>query len=351
MRYEDVCEDLRSRPRRFLVTGAAGFIGSNLVEALLRLGQTVVALDNFITGHRHNIERAIADSRSNSANERLTFLETDIRDPAACLDACRDIDVVLHQAALGSVPRSIADPQTSHACNVDGFVNVINAVRERSVSRMVYASSSSVYGDEPNLPKVEHRTGNPLSPYALTKVINEQYASVFARTYQVDTVGLRYFNVFGKRQDPEGAYAAVIPKWIAKLLSGAQVEIFGDGETSRDFCYIDNVVQMNILAATTENPEALDTAYNVACGDRTTLNDLYTAIVDGLISRGRLSGPVAPAYRDFRQGDIRHSLADISQAQRLLGYAPRYNLADGLDHCLDWYCANFDAESGLVPSK
>ena len=338
LQYKLACEELMQRPRRFLVTGAAGFIGSNLVETLLRLGQNVVALDNFLTGHRHNIDKAIRDSGSNSAHERLTFLEEDIRDPQACLDACEGVDVVLHQAALGSVPRSVADPQASHACNVDGFLNMINAARERGVGRFVYASSSSVYGDSQALPKTEDNIGRPLSPYALTKAIGEQYADVFARTYGVSAIGLRYFNVFGKRQDPDGPYAAVIPKWIGQLLAGERVGINGDGETSRDFCYIDNVVQMNILAATTSNEDALGKAYNVGAGGRTTLNDLYAAITKGLVSRGRLERAEEPIYRDFRQGDIRHSLADISRARTLLGYAPQFDLAGGLENCLDWYC-------------
>lgn len=338
MKYQDVCEDLRRRPRRVLVTGAAGFIGSNLVEKLLRLGQDVVALDNFLTGHRHNIEKAIRDSGSNSAGERLTFIEADIRDPEACVRACEGVDIVFHQAALGSVPRSIADPLTSHACNVDGFVNMLAAAKDCGAHRFVYASSSSVYGDNPTLPKVEDSVGKPLSPYALTKAINEQYADVFQRAYEISSVGLRYFNVFGKRQDPEGPYAAVIPKWVGQLLEGRDVEIYGDGETSRDFCYIANVVQMNILAGTTDNADALGKVYNVAYGDRTTLNDLYAAIAKGLVRRGRLEQVPAPVYKDFRKGDIRHSLADIGRAKSLLGYEPEFDLTKGLEACLDWYC-------------
>lgn len=342
MRYDIVRDQLLREPRRFLVTGAAGFIGSNLVATLIDLGQSVVAMDNLQTGHRRNVESAAGVS------PHLTFVEGDIRDPEACMEVCRDVDIVLHQAALGSVPRSILDPQASHASNVNGFLNILNAVRERSVGRLVYASSSSVYGDHAGLPKVEHTTGKLLSPYALTKAINEQYAEVFARTYKVETIGLRYFNVFGRRQDPDGPYAAVIPKWIALLLSGKRVEIFGDGETSRDFCYVENAVQANILAAlSNNNPEALNTVYNVACGARTSLNQLYRALVDGLVARNRLPRPVEPLYRDFRTGDIRHSLADISRAHTLLGYEPIFSFEEGLEQCIDWYCENFDVHRNL----
>lgn len=338
LQYERACEQLQREPRRFLVTGAAGFIGSNLVETLLRLGQDVVALDNFMTGHRYNLDRAVRDAGTNSARERLTFIEADIRDRQACMAACKGVDVVLHQAALCSVPWSIEDPLANHGCNVDGFLNMLIAAREAGVGRFVYASSSAVYGDDQRLPKIEDEIGAPLSPYALAKRIDEQYADLFARTYGLESVGLRYFNVFGKRQDPEGPYAAVIPKWIGQLLDGQPVRIFGDGETTRDFCYIDNIVQMNLLAATTTNPQALNTVYNAAYGACNTLNELYAAITAGLVDRGRLERAPEPVYEDFREGDIRRSLADISRAQALLGYAPSHDLAAGLEDCITWYC-------------
>ncbi|MDB5540759.1 MAG: NAD-dependent epimerase/dehydratase [Devosia sp.] len=328
---------LEHHPRRFLVTGATGFIGSNLVERLLRLGQTVIALDNFITGHQRNLDLALAGAGKRGNFE---FVNADIRDLAACRSACAGVDFVLHQAALGSVPRSIADPLLSHDCNVNGFLNILVAARDAGVKRVVYASSSSVYGDHPDLPKVEDVIGKPLSPYALTKAINEQYADVFSRSYAMELVGLRYFNVFGRRQDPAGPYAAVMPKWTAQLLHGEPVEIYGDGETSRDFCYVDNVVDANILAATADSRQAAGAVFNVAVGERTTLNSLYTAIVDGLVRRGRLPGPVQPIYRAFRAGDVRHSIADIRLARRQLGYEPRFDLAAGLEASLDWYCDN-----------
>lgn len=335
MSYENLFDGPK---KRFLVTGAAGFIGSNLVETLLGLGQEVVALDNFLTGHKSNVERAVTESGSDGGN--FTFIEADTRDPAACQEACRGVDVVLHQAALGSVPRSINAPLASHGCNVDGIVNMLWAAKENGVARFVYASSSSVYGDSPILPKVEDHVGRPLSPYALTKAINEQYADIFSRTYGLETIGLRYFNVFGKRQDPDGPYAAVIPRWIKALLAGRDVEIFGDGETTRDFCFIENVVQMNLLAGITSNPSALNRVYNVALGNQTSLNELYHAIEAGLARRGLVSPGRRPVYKDFRSGDIRHSLADVTAAKDLLGYNPRFDISDGLERCLDWYCAN-----------
>jgi UDP-N-acetylglucosamine 4-epimerase len=339
MLYDAVRRDLARSPRRFLVTGAAGFIGSNIVETLLGIGQDVVAFDNYKTGHRRNLEFA------DGLDANLTIIDGDTRDLDACMDAASRADVIIHQAALGSVPRSIENPIASHDHNVNGFLNILWAAQERAVPRVVYASSSSVYGDHPDLPKVEDAIGKPLSPYALTKSINEQFAGVFARNYGLNTIGLRYFNVFGRRQDPLGAYAAVVPKWINRLLAGQPVEIFGDGETSRDFCYIANVVQANILAATTDNPAALGKAYNIACGANTSLNDLYRSIVRELVERGRLSGMVEPTYRDFRKGDIRHSLADISRAQTLLGYQPTHTLAQGLRECIEWYCDNLEIVS------
>jgi UDP-N-acetylglucosamine 4-epimerase len=323
----------------WLVTGAAGFIGSNLVEALLKLDQRVIGLDNFATGHKKNLEQVKA-LVSTEQWARFSFIDDDIRDPAICQRACRGVDFVLHQAALGSVPRSIDDPFATHEANVNGFLNMLVAARDAKVKRFVYASSSALYGDHPGLPKVEDKIGQPLSPYAATKCFNELYADVFARCYGTPSIGLRYFNVFGPRQDPEGAYAAVIPKWVAAMLKGEPVVINGDGETSRDFCYIENVVQANLLAATTENPAAVNQVYNVACGERTTLNELFTLIQIGLAKTNPDVMKIKPTCRDFRPGDVRHSLADISKAQRLLGYAPTHSVRQGLETALDWYRRN-----------
>ncbi len=335
-RYDEVRHALARSPRTWLVTGAAGFIGSNLVEALLRLDQRVVGVDNFATGHRANLDD-VAACVGEARWRAFRFLEGDIQDPELCASACAGVDVVLHQAALGSVPRSIDDPWGTHASNVDGFVRLLLAARDAGVHRFVYAGSSSVYGDDPELPKVENRIGRPLSPYAVTKLVDEHYAGVFQRAYGLEAIGLRYFNVFGRRQDPAGAYAAVIPRWVAGLLSGVPCEIYGDGETSRDFCYIENVVQANLLAGTTEDAAATDQVYNVACGERTTLNELFTEIRDGLVrQRPELAG-AAPLYRPFRSGDVRHSLADISRGQRLLGYVPTHRVRQGLAEALTWY--------------
>jgi UDP-N-acetylglucosamine 4-epimerase len=326
---------LHATPRRWLVTGCAGFIGSNLVEQLLHLGQTVVGLDNFATGYWHNLE----DVRSQvgvEAFRRFHFVEGDIRDNAVCHDVCQAVDVVLHQAALGSVPRSIKDPLTTNSANVTGFLNMLTAARDAGARRFVYAASSSTYGDHVELPKVEERIGRPLSPYAVTKYVNELYADVFQRTYGMSTIGLRYFNVFGRRQDPNGAYAAVIPRWIGQLLAGQPCVINGDGETSRDFCYIGNVVQANLLAAMAE-PDASGEVYNVAFGERTTLRELFTLIRDGLAAFNPALAEVAPEVGPFRAGDVRHSLADISKARTRLGYAPEYSVRDGLAQALEWY--------------
>ncbi len=322
-------------PARWLVTGAAGFIGSNLVEALLRLGQTVIAFDNLATGYRRNLDEAVRAAGEGAAG-RFSFIEGDIRDLDTCRRAAVGTDYVLHQAALGSVPRSINDPLTTHEVNVTGTVNMLLASRDAGVKRFVYASSSSVYGDHPALPKVEGEIGTPLSPYAVSKRADELYAETFGRHYGLQTIGLRYFNVFGRRQDPEGAYAAVIPKWIATLLAGERPMIYGDGETSRDFCYVDNVVQANLRAAVAP-ADASGTVYNVAYGDRTTLNQLYRLLQEGL--QARVDGVPAeePVYKDFRPGDVRHSLADISAAQTALGYAPTHSVLDGLAEALDWY--------------
>lgn len=329
--------ELQSTPRTWLVTGCAGFIGSNLVEALLRLGQHVVGLDNFATGYRHNLDE-VRDAVGAEAAARFRFIEGDIRDPEACREACEGVDAVLHQAALGSVPRSVKDPVTSHTVNTDGFLQVLLAARDAGVKRVVYASSSSVYGDHPGLPKVEDQVGRPLSPYAITKKVDELYAQNFAELYGMELIGLRYFNVFGRRQDANGAYAAVIPKWVGALVHGGEVVINGDGETSRDFCYIANVVQANLLAATVPAESgATNNVYNVAVGDRTTLNELFGALKERLTALTPDAAAVVPSYRDFRVGDVRHSLADISKARTLLGFAPQYSVGQGLDDCLGWY--------------
>lgn len=325
---------LAERPRTWLVTGAAGFIGSNLVEALLRLDQQVIGLDNFATGHRRNLDEVMALVGPERAG-RFRFVEGDIRDAGLCREACEGADVVLHQAALGSVPRSIADPVTSHDVNVTGFLHMLEGARAAGVKRFVYAASSSTYGDEPSLPKREDRIGNPLSPYAATKLANEVYAAVHARAYGFRATGLRYFNVFGPRQDPDGPYAAVIPKWVAQMIAGRPVAINGDGETSRDFCFVLNAVQANLLAALA--PDGVQgEVFNVAVGGRTSLNQLFALLRDGLAKHGiRYEGE--PVYQPFRAGDVRHSEADIGKARRLLDYVPTHDLAAGIGAALPWY--------------
>lgn len=330
-------DDLSARPRTWLVTGAAGFIGSNLVEALLRLDQKVVGLDNFATGHARNLDEVVGLVTPEQAR-RFRFVKGDIRDPSTCASVCAGTDIVLHQAALGSVPRSIADPLATHDVNVTGFLQMLEAARAAGVSRFVYAASSSTYGDEPNLPKVEDRIGNPLSPYAVTKLANELYAAVFGRSYGFKATGLRYFNVFGPRQDPDGPYAAVIPKWLAAMIAGETVAINGDGETSRDFCFVANAVQANLLAALGPD-EVQGEVFNVAVGERTSLNQLFAALRDGLAEHGFVY-EAGPDYRPFRAGDVRHSEADIGKAARLLGYAPTHDVAAGLASALPWYLAN-----------
>ncbi|HVF65618.1 MAG TPA: SDR family oxidoreductase [Casimicrobiaceae bacterium] len=327
---------LGQAPRRWLVTGSAGFIGSHLVEALLAHGQQVVSIDNFATGHRHNLDdvRMVVGE---AAWRRHEFREADIADFTSCVDACAGVDVVLHQAALGSVPRSIADPLATHAANATGFVNMLVAARDAGVARFVYAASSSTYGDDEALPKVEERIGKPLSPYAVTKHLNELYAGVFGRCYGMQTIGLRYFNVFGARQDPDGAYAAVIPRWIAAMLDGSQVTIYGDGETTRDFCYIANVVQANLLAACTEDAETYNELVNVAAGGRTSLNELYASIAHFVRLRHPETEIEPVRYEAFRPGDVRHSQADISKAARLLRYQPTHDVREGLRLTVDWY--------------
>jgi UDP-N-acetylglucosamine/UDP-N-acetyl-alpha-D-glucosaminouronate 4-epimerase len=327
---------LRARPKRWLVTGSAGFIGSHLVEALLRLGQQVVSLDNFETGHRSNLDE-VRESVGEEQWRRHEFIEADIVDVASCRRACRGVNVVLHEAALGSVPRSIVDPLRTHAANVTGFLNMLVAARDAGVERFVYAASSSTYGDREELPKVEERIGRPLSPYAATKYFDEIYADVFGRCYDVASIGLRYFNVFGPRQDPEGAYAAVIPRWVETMLRGSPVVIYGDGETTRDFCYIANVVQANLLAATTTEPGAVGQVYNVALGGRMSLNSVFETLRHLLGRRHPGLSVAAPIHEDFRPGDIRHSQADIGKARRLLGYDPLHDVHAGLEEALPWY--------------
>ncbi|EJA7359447.1 Vi polysaccharide biosynthesis UDP-N-acetylglucosaminuronic acid C-4 epimerase TviC [Vibrio alginolyticus] len=333
-KYEQIQQELVESPKTWLVTGVAGFIGSNLLEKLLKLDQTVVGLDNFATGHQHNLDE-VKSLVSEAQWDRFTFIEGDISEPKTCQQAVKGVDYVLHQAALGSVPRSIAAPLTTNAANITGFLNMLDAAKEEGVSSFTYAASSSTYGDHPALPKVEENIGNPLSPYAVTKYVNELYAGVYARTYGFKTIGLRYFNVFGRRQDPNGAYAAVIPKWTAAMINGEDVYINGDGETSRDFCYIDNVVQMNLLAATAEE-DAKDEVYNVAVGDRTTLNDLYYAIKNSLNDNGVVVN-AEPIYREFRAGDVRHSQADISKANVKVGYKPKFKISEGILNATKWY--------------
>ncbi|WP_425254645.1 SDR family oxidoreductase [Janthinobacterium sp. NFX145] len=387
--YEQACAQLAQTPRRWLVTGVAGFIGSHLLETLLKLGQEVRGLDNFMTGHRHNLEQVRA-SVGEDAWRRFTFIEGDIRDPQACARACGvpaqagsadgseadgepegeidaadgasdgrgsslgkrgrasaggsatagvAVDYVLHQAALGSVSRSLEDPLLCHAVNVSGFLNMLAAARDAGVRRFVYAASSATYGDHPALPKVEQHIGAPLSPYALSKYVNELYAQVYARCYAMQTVGLRYFNVFGPRQDPLGAYAAVIPRWIAAMLDKQAVHIHGDGATSRDFCFVHNAVQANILAATRADPAAVNQVYNVAVNARTSLTQLHATMQQMLLAARPQHVPLAPHYGEFRAGDVRHSQADIAKAARLLGYAPTHDLTQGLRHTIAWYVA------------
>jgi len=337
--FDTLKEELKANPKRWLVTGCAGFIGSNLVENLLQLNQQVVGIDNFATGYRRNLD-AIKPLVNAAQWSRFSFIEGDIRLMNICREGCTGADYVLHQAALGSVPRSVNDPITSNESNVSGFLNMIVAARDANVKQFVYASSSSVYGDHPDLPKVEDKVGNVLSPYAATKKFNEIYADIFARTYNFMPIGLRYFNVFGPRQDPDGAYAAVIPKWVAAILRRQPVSIFGDGETSRDFCYVLNVVQANLLAATTQNDEARNQVYNVAVGQRTTLNELFAHILEGLRRRDPAIPEQKPEYKDFRVGDVRHSLANIDKARKLLGYEPTHTIDQGLEVALDWYKKN-----------
>jgi len=333
--YYQVCEQLKQNPKIWLITGVAGFIGSNLLETLLKLDQRVVGLDNFATGHQYNLDEVQSLVTAEQWNN-FTFIQGDIRNLEDCQKACTNVDYVLHQAALGSVPRSIADPITTNAANITGFLNMLTAARDAEVKSFTYAASSSTYGDHPALPKVEENIGKPLSPYAVTKYVNELYAEVFARTYGFKTIGLRYFNVFGKRQDPNGAYAAVIPKWTAAMIVGNDVFINGDGETSRDFCFIENTVQANILAATTQNDNAKNQVYNVAVGERTTLNDLFNAIKTALNENG-VTYTKEPVYQDFRAGDVRHSQANVEKIRGLLDYQPQFVITQGINQVIPWY--------------
>ena len=334
--YDNAISYLKGHKHRWLVTGAAGFIGSNLVETLLKLNQTVIGLDNFATGHQRNLDQ-VQTLVGADAWKNFQFIRGDICDLATCHRACAGVDFVLHHAALGSVPRSIEDPLLSNHSNVTGFVNTLVASRDAKTKRFVYAASSSTYGDHPALPKLEDQIGKPLSPYAVTKYVNELYADVFGRCYDMKTVGLRYFNIFGPRQDPDGAYAAVIPKWIAAIIKNQPLYINGDGETSRDFCYVLNAVQANILAALTDNAKAINEVYNVAVNGRTTLNQLLAMQCNLLRQRFPHVATFKPTYQDFRVGDVRHSQADIGKAQTLLGYAPTYRISDGLKEAMDWY--------------
>jgi UDP-N-acetylglucosamine 4-epimerase len=333
-RYHQISSDLRKHPHTWLVTGCAGFIGSNLLETLLKLDQTVVGLDDLSTGFDHNLDE-VMELVSAEQWARFTFIQGDIRDLDTCRKAATGVDYVLHQAALGSVPRSLQDPITTNAVNIGGFLNMLVASRDARVKSFVYAASSSTYGDHPALPKVESEIGNPLSPYAVTKYVNELYADVFARAYGFGSIGLRYFNVFGKRQDPNGAYAAVIPKWISAMIRGEDVVINGDGETSRDFCFVENAVQANLLAALAQ-PEGVNQVYNVAFNARTSLNELYSHL-STLLAKHGVDYDKKPVYGDFRAGDVRHSQADIGKANELLGYRPMHDILEGLEVAMPWY--------------
>jgi len=337
-RYQETQAALRAAPKVWLVTGVAGFIGSNLLETLLKLDQTVVGLDNMETGHQRNLDQ-VAQLVTPAQWARFRFQRGDIANLADCARAVEGVDYVLHQAALGSVPRSLDNPIHTNDTNIGGFLNMLVASRDAGVRRFVYAASSSTYGDHPGLPKVEDVIGKPLSPYAVTKYVNELYADVFARSYGFESIGLRYFNVFGPRQDPDGAYAAVIPKWYGALLRQETVQINGDGETSRDFCFIANVVQANLLAATSTDAAAVNQIYNVALGDRTTLNELFALIRAQVATADPRVAAAEASYRPFRAGDVRHSQANIGKLSTLLGYVPTHRVADGLEQATAYYLA------------
>jgi len=333
---DKIINNLMVSPKKWLITGTAGFIGSNLLEELLKSGQPVVGIDNFTTGHRHNLEN-VKYEVGDDIWRKFTFIEGDIRNLDDCRKACEGVDYVLHQAALGSVPRSIENPINTNQTNIDGFLNMLVAARDSGVERFVYAASSSTYGDHPGLPKREEVIGRPLSPYAVTKYVNEIYADVFSKTYGITCIGLRYFNVFGRRQDPKGAYAAVIPRWIGELLKHVAPTINGDGETSRDFCYIENVIQANILSAVVEDPAAVNQVYNVAFGGRTTLNELFHLIKESLKRHDNSVSDIYPVYGPSRAGDVRHSQADISKAGKLLGYKPKFDVKRGMEETVRWF--------------
>lgn len=343
--YTQLQTRLQTERQGWLITGVAGFIGSNLLETLLKLNQHVVGLDNFATGHQRNLDE-VQTLVTPAQWANFSFINGDICNLTDCQKAVTGVDFVLHQAALGSVPRSVADPINTNATNVSGFLNMLVAARDAKVKRFVYAASSSTYGDHPALPKIEDTIGKPLSPYAVTKYVNELYADVFGKTYALQSIGLRYFNVFGPRQDPNGAYAAVIPKWISSMINNEPIFINGDGETSRDFCFVNNAVQANLLAATTSDPEAVNQVYNVAVGDRTTLNELYAHVHKNLLPFYPHLQKVKPQYRQFRAGDVRHSLAAISKAATRLGYTPTQDISKGLELVTPWYIAQSDTSSG-----
>ena len=340
--YQQCCETLLQQPKTWLITGVAGFIGSNLLEKLLLLNQNVVGLDNFSTGFQHNLDEVKA-TVSAQQWQNFKFIQGDICNLEDCKTACTNVDYVLHQAALGSVPRSVENPIATNASNIDGFLNMLVAAKEANIKNMVYAASSSTYGDHTALPKQEDTIGNPLSPYAVTKYVNELYANVFYRCYGLNTIGLRYFNIFGKRQTPDGAYAAVIPKWTAAMIKHDTVYINGDGTTSRDFNFIENAVQANLLAATTQNQDALNQIYNVAVGGRTDLNTLFEMLKTNL-AQHNIDYSQSAIYREFRVGDVKHSQADISKIEQRLGYAPEFTIAQGIEKAMPWYVQHLESE-------
>jgi UDP-N-acetylglucosamine/UDP-N-acetylgalactosamine 4-epimerase len=333
-KFPQIIDQLKLNPSTWLVTGCAGFIGSNLIEALLKIDQTVIGIDNFSTGYKENLNQVSAFLSEEQLN-RFKFIEGDISKLSFCQEACHGVDFVLHQAALGSVPRSIKNPIASNQSNISGHLNMLVAAKDNEVKSFTYAASSSTYGDHPDLPKVEENIGNPLSPYAVTKLVNELYASIFSLNHQFHSIGLRYFNVFGKRQDPNGAYAAVIPRWINGMINGEQIFINGDGSTSRDFCHIENVIQANILAATHTNLKKSE-VFNVAVGDRTSLNDLFK-LIQGSLAKNGIAYKKSPEYRDFREGDVKHSQADISKAKEILGFNPEFNIQTGISQSVKWF--------------
>lgn len=337
--YQKIQLELKKNPKKWVITGVAGFIGSNLLETLLDLDQSIVGMDNFSTGDKKNLDD-VKKYVSKKQWSRFLFHEGDILDPKLCQEICQDADYVLHQAALGSVPRSIEDPYTSNNSNITGFLNMLVAAKESNITKFVYAASSSSYGDHPELPKVEGKIGNPLSPYAVTKLVNELYANVFKITYNFPSIGLRYFNIFGRRQSSDSAYAAVIPKWIGETLNNKAITINGDGKTSRDFTFIDNVIQANILSATSKNPKANGEVYNIAVGERTSLIEMYKFISKNIQSNLPSMKIEQPKFGNFRPGDVRHSLADITKAKNLLGYKPTHNVEQGIKETVSWYLDN-----------